>query len=609
VVTSAQNQNIAQLEILVRDFNILRKTISHYPPGHPSREPALGRLRDDLNALIGANQEVALTVTSDGIEYCGFLHDQTSPSLKKFSDHLHKFGIHKISIAKDVQLKELEILLEILNANPIIYQVQRNLSQEFLEKGVNKIRIDQIDFAKLLRQESSPATELKRQRSSLYYILLTSDADFSPEEIESLYQMAHTGGDERGEKAIHAFKLDVMAAAIALEKRLSKRLVSLYSHLFPQNEERECNIDSIKEIMDERWMDVLKDVSWSKIRDSLLSDTGEKKYIPQSYLETLEVLLDDKDGGAGGRVTWQEDRTKKLCEMVRIALEILKMETNDHDCATISRQINQRINELISLGEFELVDEVVERYSNSRLGLQPLLDSGVLEQLWSALKDLRGDNHSKALNVLTVFKQKTVDFLLDKLRDEKDEREKQLIIDVIAEFGALALTPIVERLNDYDRDFLCLLLGLLEQVADETVINRVGVLITHEDSDVRYGVVKLLSRFRHPVTWKIMAEALDDLDEDVRSFVRVSLANARDRSAIPYILKLLEDWKPWRRERIGALDAMKTLGRLKATDAIPILRKMAYLRWYWNPFFGNSETKRIASWALSEIAEGNSGHE
>ncbi len=603
-MTSAQNQNTTRLETVVRDFNILRKTIAHYPPGHPSRDPALERLRDDLNALIGPNQDLTLKLTSDGIEYCGFLH-QTSPLLKRFCDHLHKFGIHSISIAKDVPLKEIEILLETLNANPIIYQVQRNLSHEFLEKGVNKIRIDQIDFRKLLRKESSPAAELKHQRSSLFYILLTSDAGFSSEEIESLYQMARTGGDEQGEKAIDAFKLEVMAAAIALEKQLSKRLVSLYSHLFPQQQERESNINSIKEIMDERWLDVLKHVSWPKIRDSLLSDPGEKKYIPDSYLATLHTLQ-EKDGQAEDSLKWREDRTKTLSEMVRILLDILKMETNGGDYTSLSRQIDRRINELISLGQFELIGEVVETYINSSLGLQPLLDSGVLEQLWHSLKDLCGDDHKKALNVLMTFEQNTVEFLLDELRNEKDEGQKQLIMDVIAQFGALALKPIMGRLNDYDRDFLCALLGLLEQVGDETIVDRVGGLINHEDSDVRYGVVKLLSGFRHLSTWKIMAEALNDSDEDVRSFVRLSLADAQDRLAIPYILRLLGDWKPWRRERIGMVGAIKTLGRLKSEDAIPLLRKMAHLRWYWNPFFGNSEIKRTASRALSEITEGNS---
>ena len=609
MVSSAHDDNVSQLETVVRDFNILRKIFCHYPPGHPSRKPALERLRDDLNTLMGANQEIALTITPSGLEYYGFVYDETSVPCKKFSDHLHKFGIQNISIAKGIQLKELEILLETLNANPIMYQVQRSLAQELLEKGINRIKIDQIDFAKLLRKEPGPVTDLKQQRTRLFYMLLTSDAGFSPEEIEWLYQMAQTSTEEQGEKAVDGFKMEVVAAAIALEKRLSKRLVSLYCNLFPQPEQREKNIHSIKEIIDERWVDVLKDIPWPKISDWLLSDTGEKKYIPHPYLETLEALLDGKESQAEGRLTLQEDRTKTVCEMVRILLEILKIETDDGNGTLISKQINQRIHDLISLRKFGLMSEVVETYSNSGLGLDPLLNSGVLEQLWHALKDLGGNDYKKALNVLGAFEQKAMDFLLDNLRNEKDGREKQLIMDVIAQFGAMALTPIVKRLNDYDRAFLCFLLGLLEQVGDESIIGQVGGLINHKDSNVRYGVVRLLSCFKHPVSWKIMAEALDDVDKDVRGLVRLSLANVQDRLATPYILRLLESWKPWRRERVGVVEAIKILGQSKVTDAIPLLKKMAYIRWYWNPLFGNREIKRMASRVLLEIAEGNSDHE
>jgi len=178
--------------------------------------------------------------------------------------------------------------------------------------------------------------------------------------------------------------------------------------------------------------------------------------------------------------------------------------------------------------------------------------------------------------------------ILPILLESNDKFDRMRIMAIIADMGPLATRSMVASLRDggpwyYIRN----LLQILGRAGDETHVETLSSLLNHNDWRVRREALDTIYKIGGARREAVLLNVLYQLDDRLKIRAVAMLGNLGSREALGPLLALVGGrshfWNRNRRE----LDLMicRSLGKIGAPEAIPVLRELAARKGIWGRHF------------------------
>lgn len=206
------------------------------------------------------------------------------------------------------------------------------------------------------------------------------------------------------------------------------------------------------------------------------------------------------------------------------------------------------------------------------------------------------------ISVLVFLSDKIVRRLMTLLAEEAAAPNRRILSDLLVRTGNTAVPLLLEYLFD-DRWYVVRnAVGILGEIRNQDTLMHLNPLLDHKDIRVRRETIRALTRIGGQKAVNILLQAAEADDQDIRRQALLSLGAIRAASAIPTLIKMLEQ-SDWSRKAIDIKkDAIRALGEIRSSDAAPCLVRILERRSLLRRAL-NDELRLAAATALGEIGD------
>lgn len=209
----------------------------------------------------------------------------------------------------------------------------------------------------------------------------------------------------------------------------------------------------------------------------------------------------------------------------------------------------------------------------------------------------------KALvNVLVFLSDKVVRRLMLLLAEETSAPNRKVLSDVLVRTGTAAVPVLQEHLFD-DRWYVVRnAVAILGEIRDQDSLPHLTPLLEHKDIRVRRETIRALTKIGGQRAVNILLKAAESDNQELSRQALLSLGAIRAASAIPTLLKLIEQPELSRGAVDIKKDAIRALGEIRSSDAVqPLLRILGRRSLFRRAL--NDELRAAAIAALGEIGD------
>ncbi len=177
--------------------------------------------------------------------------------------------------------------------------------------------------------------------------------------------------------------------------------------------------------------------------------------------------------------------------------------------------------------------------------------------------------------------KRAMQFLLNALIDAQEASRRRNIFNSAILFGKKIL-PLVHKELDNERWYAVRqMVALLGELGDPSTIDLLEYAYANEDLRVKKEVLKSLARIQGSTSTAFLLRALDEEDQSLVTQTIISLGMLRDPSIIDEIGKIALKWQPFSDNQDSMREAIKALGIIGDTRAVPCLtRVLLKTRWF-----------------------------
>jgi HEAT repeat protein len=231
----------------------------------------------------------------------------------------------------------------------------------------------------------------------------------------------------------------------------------------------------------------------------------------------------------------------------------------------------------------------------------------ILEDLAAILREGDVQTITEVAEILIKFEDKSVQPLIQVLKDSDDLLVKRVTFDALENIGKDAILSLINDLEKYNPWHMYRnIISILAEIGNRSIIQSLARFIRHQNPDVRRETVKALAKIRTPETVDILVEALNDRDETVQKEACLGLGRIKDISTAPVLMDVIRPPRSFRKEkrRSNAVKAaaLWALGEIGDISAVPYCRNILAKR-SWIPFPSRKrdELRAAAALALGSI--------
>lgn len=209
----------------------------------------------------------------------------------------------------------------------------------------------------------------------------------------------------------------------------------------------------------------------------------------------------------------------------------------------------------------------------------------------------------KALvSVLAFLSDKVARRLMLLLAEEASAPNRKVLSDVLVRTGAAAVPVLQEHLFD-DRWYVVRnAVAILGEIRHQDTLPHLTPLLEHKDIRVRRETIRALTKIGGQRAVNILLTAAESDNQELSRQALLSLGAIRAASAIPTLLKLIEQPELSRGAVDIKRDAIRALGEIRSSDAVPPLLKIVGRRSLFRRAL-NDELRAAAIAALGEIGD------
>ncbi len=133
---------------LVTKLSLLQRTISMYPPDHPSIAPALGSFIDMLGSFAGSEGGmIAITILGGELMVNNVKVKSKTKTVQNFLAHLTERRINSISFKEELDEQELFNFIDLINRKPGQIRDRGGLVEMCKSRGIQNATVDEFRYA------------------------------------------------------------------------------------------------------------------------------------------------------------------------------------------------------------------------------------------------------------------------------------------------------------------------------------------------------------------------------------------------------------------------------------------------------------------------------
>ncbi len=358
--------------------------------------------------------------------------------------------------------------------------------------------------------------------------------------------------------------VDELARNTTIDENVPRLISKLYR----------TNRDSVAEKLIHSMLDNLNDMS------------PEIRLKTAEILENIDMGLEMPKRGRGVGIAYELkgallERLQKERELTEIYGSIAECLTNlgknfilNKDYTAATEIINEFWQHYNSPDERKPEQQELALEAISQMG-----DPDVINNLTEVLR--AGDVNSIAdvANILIKFDDKSVQPLIQVLKDSDDLMIKKVTFDALETIGKDAIKDLINDLEANNPWHMYRnIVSILAEIGNRSTLQSLSRFLGHRNEEVRRETVKAIGRIKTPETVALLVEALKDRDEIVQRESCVALGLIGDISTVPVLLDIIKKGNPfhYRRQRPMSVKiaAVWALGRIGDFSAVPEIGRL-----------------------------------
>ncbi len=327
--------------------------------------------------------------------------------------------------------------------------------------------------------------------------------------------------------------------------------------------------------------------------DSLLSREEYEDYVDEGYVRLLHTLT--RQGRTGGdRASDFEEEVKRTLTDAGVnthigrTFERLMILSADHEgYRDWARQLTYLLDDLLESGAFACLAELMgfirkeqagsdpERAKISGLVMDRFNDPHFVAAAIDTVKRSMQEVAPEALVFLMELGEPVVVEIFDGLDPDHTFYDQGVQSQILENLASLTAKEALARLKDSRPEYVRRMVRIIRRLGDSQSAEAIRSLLTHESPDVRIEALSTLLKFNNK--WGVMRlrELLEApwCSEVSRAF---GLAGKyKVRQAVPRMVEFAQS----RGELERRAAALRALGEIGDSQAIPVLAKLVRRRW------------------------------
>jgi len=232
----------------------------------------------------------------------------------------------------------------------------------------------------------------------------------------------------------------------------------------------------------------------------------------------------------------------------------------------------ERILKVLDSHASDQSDKNTSRKEVAEKAREVLVNTDIAEEL---LSDLKGDDEIKreeATNTFMNIVDSVFEFLIVALTEEGDRKVRAQLLKILESAGKESIETVKGYLNDQRWYVVRNMVRVLGSIGDESVVELVLPLLSHENSQVRKESILALLKIGSDKAWDYLVTALNDQNGIVQSMAIYALAEMGQEKAIPILGDFLK-----RGTSIGESQKKRvilSLGKIGGEDSVAILSRL-----------------------------------
>jgi len=386
--------------------------------------------------------------------------------------------------------------------------------------------------------------------------------------------------------------VDELARNTTIDENVPRLIQKLYR----------TNRDSVAEKLIHSMLDNLNDMS------------PEIRLKTAEILENIDMGLEMPKRGRGVGIAYELkaallDRLEKERELTEIYGSIAECLTNlgknfilNKDYAAATEIISEFWQHYNSQDERKPEQQELALEAISQMG-----DPDVIESLAEVLRAGNVNGIADVANILIKFDDKSVQPLIQVLKDSDDLMIKKVTFDALETIGKDAIKDLINDLEVNNPWHMYRnIVSILAEIGNRSTLQSLSRFLDHRNEEVRRETVKAIGRIKTPETVSLLLEALKDRDEVVQCESCVALGLIGDVSTVPVLLDVIKKDNPFRYRRQRPMSvkiaAVWALGRIGDFSAVPEIGRLLKRRLFAVKTTKQMETLQVeAAKALSSI--------
>ncbi|MCE5204474.1 MAG: HEAT repeat domain-containing protein [Coriobacteriales bacterium] len=273
-------------------------------------------------------------------------------------------------------------------------------------------------------------------------------------------------------------------------------------------------------------------------------------------------------------------------EVEDIAAEVA--ENNDHDQMRIE-ELMRRATKTAAAARALRTTVLVTEAQPSEDGVRALGDavtaalrSGAYDELGEAFRLLQQLSASPELATSATAVRTSVAEEVIEAYAVAAESARDMLATQVSHMSE-ALAPVAARiLRGGDPAKAASAVRLVASVGDKRLTPMLAQAVDHLDIGVRTAAIEALADTRRDDSTALLEKALSHWDPETRRIAAREIGRAGVTSAVPTLLRMLEEMDLFKRNYDLKKEILNSLERLAPASAIPVVKKMATRRFVWS---------------------------
>jgi len=412
-----------------------------------------------------------------------------------------------------------------------------------------------------------------------------------------------------------------VANGVAAQGGASTRLAQAFQALVPEADRRPGLVENARmqsaqsplgetEGFDELW----------KSASDMLTSYSDEKYVSESYARKLSIartqaleverVSDDPPERIGLWVTSVGTAEVRALDL-KLLVDLMTIESDADRWNGVTALVVSHIEDLLLVGDFAGAIQLTSMLANEAAGegdrkpaaaaaLVRLGDGVMMTHVVTHLRSVDETAAEQLQRVCHLVGPSIVKGLAEALANEKRAVARQRFTQVLLGFGAAGKNAVEQLRASANPAVRRTAIHLLREFGGSEALPDLTTLLDDREPHVQREAVRAILSIGTEEAYAELQKALASGTNQTREALTSALVTMRSERAIPlfeYIVRKIDRTGPL---RSVYLQAVESLGALKAEQTVDLLKEALYSGQWWAPF-RTAELRRAVATALHRI--------